>query len=569
MSSDADCEKSGSAGKKELLPCYVNDGTETLSEEKSSDFGAQFDELLVAVGKFGRYQQFVILVVLLPSIFAYAFSNGFWLFIIASPDKFWCRSGDNVSDFNLTANGDQQCTVHSIAMANASDSVDRTSVPIAPCASGWDYDKTYYYSTIVTEWDLVCSHDFLATLMYIITSVVGTLAAPLGGWCSDHYGRKSTYFGFLAVEIVSGIAVSLSPSYWIFVVLASVHSIAVYPTYQTLYTLGLEILSPDYRTKFAVMLSFAYALGACACCGLSFFLRDWRMIILSCSLPVASLFGFWWVMPESPRFLLSQRRFRKVELYFRRAAKWNRVNFEVECREKLCHLFESLSTRDVKAKEKSYSFKHLLICPKLRRRLFVLMYLSGVVAVCYGGLGFYAPQLGTNPYLNVFLTSLVDLPAALLTQLVADKLGRRLTLLLDFVLGGLACLATLLFPQTEDYYFATLVLFLMARMFAVSSYTVEELVSCENFPTVVRGEGISLTNGVSGIVSNLGPTIVYLFVGNALATPMAWFGGITILASFIVFFIPETVDKPLPETLDDFEDFTVVQSVRELFVHLK
>lgn len=80
-----------SSGTTELLDGYIDKEVPSQRKRASSrvseaggprspcDVGGQFDELLVAVGNFGRYQQFVVFVVLLPAIFAYSYSNGFWV----------------------------------------------------------------------------------------------------------------------------------------------------------------------------------------------------------------------------------------------------------------------------------------------------------------------------------------------------------------------------------------------------------------------------------------------------------------------------------------------------------
>ncbi|OQV20905.1 Carcinine [Hypsibius exemplaris] len=564
----------------------VHMGTSTQSTDPCSGVGAQFDQLLESVEQFGRYQQFVVYAVLLPAIFAYSFAQGFLLFVIATPDNFWCRSPTdyplNLSVLNAssTLSPIQQCHELSLSSWSLNNSNSTTATLSTSeisnyprrCQHGWDFDQSVYTSTIVTEWNLVCDSDFLPTLVYIVTTLVGTVGAPIGGYLSDRYGRKRTYFGFLALQIAAGGAAALAPSYAWFVVLASLHSLSVYPSYQTIYTLGMEILSPKHRTMFSVLVGVFYALGSVASCGLAYAVRNWRMLIVASTLPLVGLVGLFPLMPESPRFNLSKRRFGKVTHFFRRAAKWNGRNFDKDCNDKLLQLFADLSTADHKVDNRSHqpSFRDLFTNKNLRWRTCVLITLSALVAIYYGGLGFLAPKLGNNPHLNVFLTNLVDLPASLLTQLGADRLGRRLMLTVNFIFGGLFCLASVFFPPTADSsYYPVLVLFLFARMFAVSSYTVEELVSCESFPTVLRGEGISLTNGVSGVVSNLGPMIVYLSVGTQWTSPMAWFGGITILGSGLVLFLPETVDLPLPETIEDVQPFAMLRSFDEFLAPVR
>ncbi|XP_055345046.1 solute carrier family 22 member 6-like [Paramacrobiotus metropolitanus] len=68
----------------------------------------------------------------------------------------------------------------------------------------WQYNRTYYYyartyyhDTIVTDWDLVCSRDFLPTLAFLVntagTVLLQKVGTPLGGFLADRIGRKRTY----------------------------------------------------------------------------------------------------------------------------------------------------------------------------------------------------------------------------------------------------------------------------------------------------------------------------------------------------------------------------------------
>lgn len=72
-----------------------------------------------------------------------------------------------------------------------------------PCQYGWEYDRAVYESTTVTDWDLVCDHDFYATLSFACSTFGGLFGAFLWAFIADRFGRKIGYFSMIAFQIVS------------------------------------------------------------------------------------------------------------------------------------------------------------------------------------------------------------------------------------------------------------------------------------------------------------------------------------------------------------------------------
>merc|ERR1719385_617879 len=57
--------------------------------------------------------------------------------------------------------------------------------------------------------------------------------------------------------------------------------------------------------------------------GLAYIFNTWFSLALVISVPFLSLFLYWWLVPESPRWLLSTGRIDEAEVVVQKIAKWN------------------------------------------------------------------------------------------------------------------------------------------------------------------------------------------------------------------------------------------------------
>ena len=86
-----------------------------------------------------------------------------------------------------------------------------------------------------------------------------------------------------------------------------------------------------------------------------------------------------------------------------------------------------------------------------------------------------------------------------------------------------------------------------------SSYTILNLFSAEQFPTVVRGVGVGFTLVISRIGTILAPYVLLL----GPHAPVL-FGIAALAAGLSSLILPETLGKPLPETIADGEELGLV-----------
>lgn len=84
------------------------------------------------------------------------------------------------------------------------------------------------------------------------------------------------------------------------------------------------------------------------------------------------------------------------------------------------------------------------------------------------------------------------------------------------------------------------------------TYLVTYQLASEMFPTVVRGRAVQLQRLVGDLGGLVGMQVAALAEYNQLL-PVTVMGVLSMVASVLVFFLPETVNLPLPQTLEDGE----------------
>ncbi|XP_032976767.1 solute carrier family 22 member 6 isoform X4 [Rhinolophus ferrumequinum] len=156
-----------------------------------------FNDLLQQLGGIGRFQQIQVTLLLLPMLLM-ASHNTLQNFTAAIPTHH-CRPP---AEANLSKEGeawlprDRQGQPESCLQFTSpqqgppfpngteTDGVGATE----PCTNGWIYDNSTFPSTIVTEWDLVCSHRVLRQLAQSLYMVGVLLGAIVFGHLADRCG---------------------------------------------------------------------------------------------------------------------------------------------------------------------------------------------------------------------------------------------------------------------------------------------------------------------------------------------------------------------------------------------
>lgn len=158
--------------------------------------------------------------------------------------------------------------------------------------------------------------------------------------------------------------------------------------------------------------------------------------------PGLLLITYLWITPESVRWLLSKGKTLEAVEILREAAKMNEKVIPREA-------FENLSADDANAsavKEKQ-SVMAVLKYPAMVVRVINCSICWMTVTFLFYGLSLNSVALAGNAYVNFMFSSLIEIPAFIVTYAMVDKLGRRASQSISFILTGVSCFAFLFIPE--------------------------------------------------------------------------------------------------------------------------
>ncbi|XP_062309843.1 solute carrier family 22 member 6 [Osmerus eperlanus] len=417
------------------------------------------------------------------------------------------------------------------------------------CLDGWTYDRTEFLSTIVTEWDLVCTLRPLKQMSQTVYMGGVLTGAIIFGGLSDRFGRKALLVWSYFQLAVLGSCTALSPSYVAFCTFRFLAGMAVSGIILNAVSLKVEWIPTKSRTVVGTLTSFFFTFGQMLLAGIAHSLRDWRHLQIAVCAPFILFFLYSWWFYESARWLVLNRRTKEAVSLLHRVA---RTNGKPEMVDKITvAVVESHMHKEIQCSKSVYTAYNLVKTRVMRRVSICLMVVWFSTSFAYYGIAMDLQKFGLNIYLMQIIFGFVDFPAKLVALGMLTYLGRRVTQATCLIVSGLIIFANIFVPSDMQTVRTTLAC--LGKAFTSSSFTCVYLFTGELYPTVIRQTGMGFTSTMSRLGSMAAPAV--LILDEVLpALPGMVYGGAALVAGVFACFLPETLDVPLPDTIEDVEE---------------
>jgi MFS transporter, OCT family, solute carrier family 22 (organic cation transporter), member 4/5 len=158
--------------------------------------------------------------------------------------------------------------------------------------------------------------------MHFAGIVVGS---GIFGFLADVYGRKKIFITAIIVMSLTGIGQALSNNYITFISFAFLNAIGTSGVYPLAFVIGVEMVGKKKREMAGVVLNYFYSVGEALVGVIAWLDADWVNIQLWVSAPPLIFFTYYWLIPESIRWLIAKKRKSKALKIIVKAAKNNGV----------------------------------------------------------------------------------------------------------------------------------------------------------------------------------------------------------------------------------------------------
>uniref|UniRef100_A0A7E4V4J7 MFS domain-containing protein n=1 Tax=Panagrellus redivivus TaxID=6233 RepID=A0A7E4V4J7_PANRE len=510
----------------------------------------KFDDLIVEyLGEFGRYQRVQFCLVVLPTLFC-ALHSLSWTFIAPNVSH-RCRLPTDIGEHPIYDIGPSELLT-GCDSGNSSNCVYQTCTlkNNQTCQNGYVYSDYSRY-TALERWDLICDRHILKPVVqsaYYLGQFLGSLVF---GFLGDRYGRKKIFLTAIGIQFFSGIGMSLAPTWYLFALFRVGSGFAHPGIFMTAVILGMELIGPSIRSLASVISGALFSCGQVFLGLAAYFIADYQHLQMTITLPAVLFVTYIWLIPESARWLVSQRRYKEADKILRRAARQNGKHLPETWWEQL--EVDSNAGSESRGTEKR-NFTDLFRTPRIRCRTFVLFYVWPVVSMAYYGMSMKPDILGNNPYVNFIAGGIFEIPASVFMFLTVDRLGRKPLLIGGLTTAGLTLLSNM-FISEAVFAWAPTIQFLLSKASMTLTYSTLYAYTPELFPTEIRNMAVGGCSMMARIgASSASFMVMYLVEIYGRQSITIPFSTTLILAALTVFLVlPETAGAALPETITHLE----------------
>ena len=316
----------------------------------------------------------------------------------------------------------------------------------------------------------------------------------------------------------------------------------------------LEWAGPKIRAKIFFLLELGWTGGAMLVPIAYYFVRDFRymqLIVFFYEL----IFIFWiWKTPETPQWLLLNGKFQEAEKVLTEAIIMNNKGTAEDVRKKMGILRQSLMMEEEERKlESKKSLFDLWKSPILLKYSMALYFIWFTMSFVSYGFQYNTSSIGGSIYVTFFFFGALALAQIIVWYFIVDYFKRKTFTIILTGLGALALFAMVPFVFVEwgTNYRQTFAI--LGKFFMGGTWNMIYLMSAEIFPTGMRQLGMGSCSVAARIASILAPFTKELAQYLHVSGLFALYGTLGAIATLLIFVLPETKDKTIPNSIKDAE----------------
>ncbi|CAH8537784.1 unnamed protein product [Schistosoma guineensis] len=459
--------------------------------------------------------------------------------------------------------------------------IDRESLKTKACVNGYVYrSKEFQYpSTVVAEFNLVCDKSMLSPLGTSLFMVGMLFGFIFGGYFGDKFGRRNGAIVFSIIELLAAVGVSLAPNHHIYHLMRTIVGFSSTGKAVPLRLLPIELTNAKYRSYFTSFIVLGIVFGHRAIMtGIAYLVREWRLLNALSTLPCLTCFIYFCLLPESPRWLLSQYRVEEAITILRRGCRINHIlkkdksklsqfdNYLKDLNKNQSHMGKLyVHSEPISVSERLInlfkSTKKIICCRQMNKALIICVLIFTLHSLAFLGITLFSKYINYNVYIVTFINALTGIPGPIAASVVYRCYKyRRFPLMCTYIISAiLLCIGGVYTVLWEPLTDNVLNIFCNGALIMYSASTIMLSIYCaELFPSYMRSSAVGISNGlgrIGGIISTL---VNYTDFAFKHGTPVLIYSGSSMLQAFLLYCLRDTsgedlsdVDKCIESATDD------------------
>lgn len=372
------------------------------------------------------------------------------------------------------------------------------------------------------------------------------------------------------VYILASILTIISPNIECLLALRVLTGLCQGAFFSLVYLIVLECVNKRHIATVEYIAQFFYALGEIIAVTIGYFLIfSWKFQLMSISIALGLFFTMCiFLLPESPRWLYSERRYeetKKVVDWFGKLNKKDTSSIVFEHSENSNFLYSDNDPQQTDAESeplqnsanKGTSSQNVLaLCRTLPGFLAsmtqLILWIS--IGLIYSGLFYDAANIGSNFYVSSALLAASEMPVVFLFVFI-NKYGRKKPLICCLTISTISC-ATLPFIATIANGQLQVWVAVVSKLAATGCISIMFIYTPETFPTVLRSSALNFCLFVQEMAIFTAPIMLEYSLGPYNCSTFVIFAVSGAIGALTVcLFGKETLGVPLFDTVRQYHEF--------------
>ena len=384
--------------------------------------------------------------------------------------------------------------------------------------------------SIKTHFGLYCENEWLAHVASSSVFIGWSVGSFIISWVADNYGRKLVIFPSFIVIICVGFLSVFSPNVQVFIVCKFIIGIFLSGNAHILYIMMAEFVDTDHRPLAVISISSSYSVWASLLCLQAYFIRDWKVLTIACTLPYFIVTAFFKFVPESIHWLHLHGFHEELEFVLKRISNWNRTTLPTDYKILKNNQFEKPKLNPLE----------LFRTSMLRLLTNKLMYCWFTVTMCYFGLSLAADDLSGSTYRDFFILNAIEIPSNIISIYCCGRFGRKRTISRSMIVASLACIAVAFIPSTGKIKFIRLIFGVFGKACVTVVFNTFPSWTIELYGTDLRANAMGILNAASRMGGASSPWVAKALKHINPMAPFILMGCFGLIAGCVMFTLPET-----------------------------